>query len=145
MPPVTNESHQQQYYHYKCGIPLGLSSTWSLPWPYHDDVITWRHVPRWWPFMRGIHWSTVGFSHKGQWRGALVFSLICAGTNGWANTRDPGDLRRHLAYYDATVTTVVIVQTLSFTERKKHTLVQHWKVKFRVRQMKNYQVIIMRA
>ena len=26
--------------------------------------------------------------HKGQWRGALMFSLICARTNGWENTRD---------------------------------------------------------
>ena len=38
--------------------------------------------------------------HKGQWRGALVFSLICAWINGWANNRDTGDLRRHSAHYD---------------------------------------------
>ena len=40
---------------------------------------------------------------KGQWRGALMFSLICAWTNGWAINRDTGDLRRHRAHYDATV------------------------------------------
>ena len=40
--------------------------------------------------------------HKGQWRGALVFSLICAWTNGWDN-RNAGDLRRHRAHYDVTV------------------------------------------
>ena len=28
------------------------------------------------------------------------FSLICAGTNGCANNRDAGDLRRHRAHYD---------------------------------------------
>ena len=22
----------------------------------HDDVIKWKHFPRYWPFMRGIHW-----------------------------------------------------------------------------------------
>ena len=22
----------------------------------HDDVIKWKHVPRYWPFVRGIHW-----------------------------------------------------------------------------------------
>ena len=44
----------------------------------HDDVIKWKHFPRFWPFVRGIHWSSVDSSHKGQWRGALMFSLICA-------------------------------------------------------------------
>ena len=42
--------------------------------------------------------------HKGQWRGALVFSLICAWTYGWVNNRDAGDLRHHRAHYDVIVT-----------------------------------------
>ena len=55
---------------------------------------------RWdWPFVRG----PVDSLHKGQWRRALMFSLICAWTNGWANNRDAGDLRRHHAHYDVTV------------------------------------------
>ena len=33
----------------------------------------------------------------------LMFSLICAWTDGWANIRDAGDLRRHHAHYDVTV------------------------------------------
>ena len=41
--------------------------------------------------------------HKGQWRGALVFSFICAWINGWANNRQAGDLRRHRTHYDVTV------------------------------------------
>ena len=41
--------------------------------------------------------------HKGQWRGALLFTLICVWTNGWVNTRDAGDLGRHRAHYDVTV------------------------------------------
>ena len=41
--------------------------------------------------------------HKGQWRGALMFSLICAWINGWVNNREAGDLRRHCAHYDITV------------------------------------------
>ena len=44
--------------------------------------------------------SSVNSSHKGQWRGVLGFSLMCAWTNGWVNNRDPCDLRRHGAYYD---------------------------------------------
>ena len=23
---------------------------------HHDDVIKWKHFPRYWPFVRGIHW-----------------------------------------------------------------------------------------
>ena len=41
--------------------------------------------------------------HKGQWRGALMFSLICAWINGWVNNREAGDLRRHCGHYDVTV------------------------------------------
>ena len=41
--------------------------------------------------------------HKGQWRGRLMFSLICAWINGWVNNGEPGDLRRHHSPYDVTV------------------------------------------
>ena len=43
------------------------------------------------------------FPSQSQWRGALMFSLICVWTNGWANHRDAGDLRRHHIHYDVTV------------------------------------------
>ena len=43
------------------------------------------------------------FPYKGQWRGALMLSLICARTNGWVNNREAGDLRRHRAHYDITL------------------------------------------
>ena len=59
--------------------------------------------PRYWPFIRGIHRSPVNSPHKGQWRGALMFSLICARTNDWVNNREAGALRRHRAHYDVTV------------------------------------------
>ena len=52
---------------------------------YHDDVIKWKHFPRYWPFVRWIHRSPVNSPDKGQWRGALMFSLICAWRNGWVN------------------------------------------------------------
>ena len=41
--------------------------------------------------------------HKSQWRGILMFSLICARINGWVNNRKAGDLRRHRAHFDVTV------------------------------------------
>ena len=51
-----------------------LISQWKLStmWK-HDDVIKWKQFPRYWPFGRGIHRSPVNSSHKGQWRGALMF------------------------------------------------------------------------
>ena len=76
----------------------------------HDDVIKWKHFPRYWPFVRGIHRSPVNSPHKGQWRGALMFSLICAQINGWVNTRGAGDLRRHRAHYDVIVMLLQIMQ-----------------------------------
>ena len=41
--------------------------------------------------------------HKGQWRGALMFSLICVWINGGVNNREAGNLRRYRAHYDVTV------------------------------------------
>ena len=71
---------------------------------HHDDVIKSTHFQRYWPFVRGIHRSPVNSHQKGQRRGVLMFSLICAVTNGWVNNRDAGDLRRNRFYYDVTVT-----------------------------------------
>ena len=61
----------------------------------HDGVIKWKHFPRYWPFVRGIHRSPVNSPYKGQWRGALMFWI-----DGWVNNRD---LRRYRAHYDVTV------------------------------------------
>ena len=69
----------------------------------HVDVIKWKHFPRNWLFVRGIHRSPVNSPHKYQWRGALVFSLICVWINCWVNNREAGDLRRYSAHYDITV------------------------------------------
>ena len=70
---------------------------------FHDDVIKWKQFPSYWPYVRGIHRSPVNSPHKGQWRGALMFPLICTRINGWANNREAGDLRHHHGHYDVTV------------------------------------------
>ena len=70
---------------------------------WHDDVIKWKHFPRYWPFVRGIHRPPVNSPHKGQWRGALMFTLICARINVWVNNREAGDLRRNRVHYDVIV------------------------------------------
>ena len=72
-----------------------------------DDVIKWKHFPRNWPFVRKIHRSPVNFPHKGQWRGALMFSLIYVWINDWANNREAGDLRRQHGHYDVIVMCVL--------------------------------------
>ena len=58
---------------------------------------------RYWPFVRGIHPSPVNSPHKGQWRRALMFSLICAWIYSRVNNREAGDLRRYRAHYDVIV------------------------------------------
>ena len=41
--------------------------------------------------------------HKGQWRGALMFSLICVWINVWVNNREADDLRRYRSHCDVIV------------------------------------------
>ena len=53
--------------------------------------------------MREIHRSPVNSPHKGQWRGALMFSLICVRINDWVHNRESGDLIRYRAHYDVIV------------------------------------------
>ena len=77
---------------------------------FHDDVIKWIHFPRNWPFVRKIHRSPVNFPYKGQWRGALMFSLIYVWINDWANNREAGDLRRQHGHYDVIVMFCVYIE-----------------------------------
>ena len=91
-------------------IVSGKVSFWS---PCHDDVIKWKYFPRYWPFVRGIHRSPVNSLHKGQWRGALMISLICDWINSWVNHREAGYLRRHCAHYVVTVMVMVDKKVIS--------------------------------
>ena len=92
-------------------------NSWQIPgmcfpqsFRVHDGVIKWKFFPRYWPLVKGIH----RYLHNNQSRRALMFSLICAWTNGWATNRDAGGLRRHRAQYDVTVmcTTTIAAITL---------------------------------
>ena len=52
------------------------------PWfMVNDDFIKWKHFPRYWLLVRGVHWSPV--NSPTQRPVTLMFSLICAGINGW--------------------------------------------------------------
>ena len=80
---------------------------------HYDDVIKWKHFARYWPFVRGIHRSPVNSPHKGLWRKALMFSLICLWINAWVNNREAGDLRRYRAHYDVIVMWCKVTETQS--------------------------------
>ena len=82
---------------------LSLWQSPVLPVMTYDGVIKWKHFPLYWPFVRGIHRSPVNSPHKGQWRGALMFFLICVWINGWVNNREAGYLRCYRTHYDVTV------------------------------------------
>ena len=85
--------HEETHFH-----RMSINSTEG-----HDDVIKWKHFPRYRPFVQGIHRSPVNSPHKGHWRGAMMVSLICVWINGWVNNREAGDLRCYRAYYDVIV------------------------------------------
>ena len=75
--------------------------------------------------------SPVNSLHKGQWRGALMFSLICARINGSVNNREAGDLRWHRPHYDVVVMESIHgVQFLECnsckTNQTKSMLPGHW-------------------
>ena len=48
----------------------------------------------------------VNSPHKGQWRGAFMFSLICTWINDWVNNRETGDLKRYRGHCDVNVMAV---------------------------------------
>ena len=68
----------------------------------HDDVIKWKHFPRYWPFVRGIHRSR--WIPRTKASDAELWCLLwSAWINDWVNNREAGDLRRHRARYDVIV------------------------------------------
>ena len=70
--------------------------------------------------------SLVNSPHKGQWRRALMFSLICAWINGWENNGEAGDLRRHRAHYDLTVMLCNLPYLRRSSYRDKGTSTDYW-------------------
>ena len=109
-------------------LAIQFTSCWlNVPERHDMDLLPALYGPRLAPVHR-IHWNghymmtssngnisallafcagnspvTVNSPHKGQWRGALMFSFICAWINDWVNNCEAGDLRCHRAHYDATI------------------------------------------
>ena len=85
-------------------------SHFILPW--------WRHQMETFSALlalcAGNSLVPVNSPHKGQWRGALMLSLICAWINDWVNNREAGDLRRHRGHYDVNVMTWLVIYEICY-------------------------------
>ena len=83
--------------------PLGVLAVVILPW--------WRHQLETFPALLAICAGNsprpVNSPHKGQWRGALMISLICVWISGWVNNGKAGDVKRYRAHYDVIVMAVI--------------------------------------
>ena len=66
-------------------------------------------------FVRGIHQSPVNSPHKGQWCGALMFSLICAWINSWENNHGAGDLRCHHTHDVTTMINWFLIELIDYS------------------------------
>ena len=87
---------------------------------YHDLATQGNRASAWWrhqmenfsallALCAGNSPVPVNSPHKGQWRGALMFSLIYAWINDWVNNREAGDLRRQRGHYDVIVMVTMIL------------------------------------
>ena len=72
----------------------------------HDDVIKWKHFPRYWPFVRGIHRS----AQRPVTRIFDVFFDLHL-NKSWVNNGGAGDFRRYRAHYDIRVMHLAITCT----------------------------------
>ena len=89
------QMEQSLYILKRCGFYVKATSYQYSAW--------WRHQMETFSALLALSPGPVNSPHKGQWRGALMFSLIYAWINDWVNNREADDLRPHRAYYGVTV------------------------------------------
>ena len=80
---------------------------------YDDDAIKWKHFPRYWPFVRVIHRWRVKSPTKAKDAELWYFLLSTPWINGWVNTRQVGDLRRHRGHHDVIVMIIANMQNIT--------------------------------
>ena len=91
---------------------------------YNFDKVRWSGDKTWWrhqmetfcallAICAGTSPVPVNSPLKGQWRGTLMFPLICSWINDWVNNHEAGDLRRHRGHYDVNVMRVPSVHVKS--------------------------------
>ena len=112
-----------------------LSSTYRITLHRYSKITFIHTWAKWWRHQMKTFYALLAIGegnprspadspHKGQWRGALMLSLICAWTNGWANDQDAGDMRRHRAHYDVTVTKMTATPQIMTLITDRISLVQ---------------------
>ena len=84
---------------------------------------------------------TVNSPHKGQWRGALMFPLICVGINCWINSPEAGDLKRYCFHYDVIVMYMASLRNTGSKERLFSMFRATYFVWFNTRKLWNEQHI----
>ena len=92
---INHVTGDYEYYARIVFVPITLLNTW---WRHQMETISALLA-----LCAGNSPVPVNSPHKGQWRGALMFTLICARINGWVKNREAGDLRRYRAHYDVIV------------------------------------------
>ena len=95
------------------GVQVQTIYQFSLYKQTHDDVIRWKHFPRYWPFVRvftGDRWIP---RPKASDTELWCFLFICALINGWVNNCQAGDLRCHRGNYGVTVMSLWITYNSS--------------------------------
>ena len=95
-----------------------ISKYYSNGYGIWHRIAWWRHQMETFSALLAIHRSPVNIPHKGQWRGSLMLSLVCAWINAWVNNRKTGDLRRHRAHY-----CVIVMGRRFVDENRKNYLV----------------------
>ena len=89
-------------------LPAVRAVQGDCQWPLENDGNYHRSRERiiysWWRHQMETFSALLAFCAENSVTGdALMFSLISAWTNSWANKRDAGVLRRHSAHYDVIV------------------------------------------
>ena len=107
--------------HSYCSIETSVNFQINIRTPYPSFKIPrhrmWRLIGPWWRHLMETFSALLAlfagelpvtgeFPSKDQWRGALMFSLICVWINGWVNNPNAGDLRRQRVNYDVTIMTL---------------------------------------
>ena len=95
------------YFHYRVRIMMTSANgnIFFVTGPLCEEFTGHQWLPR---------RSPVNSPHKGQWRGAFMFPLICAWIYVWANNREVGDLRCHPAHYGVTDNPFSRIMIISF-------------------------------
>ena len=56
---INEKNKNSHFFQSRCSVGHILT---NINW-LHNDVIKWKHFPRYWPFVREIHWSLVNSPH----------------------------------------------------------------------------------